>query len=258
MGVMQNSDSEQSASITAESGIRVWYCDPESMDDQSQLSECYSMLSAEEQEKLERFKYRADRQRYLVTHAMLRTVLSRCTEMANEKLVFSENAHGKPALVLDAGAPAIWFNITHTDGLCACVVSPVGDCGIDAESVHRKNRLDAVAEKMFADEELALLRQSSDKVGCFFDLWTLRESYVKALGTGLSGSSRSFYFDIDAIDKRSRAGYGYRCATMHHRRESDAVDGWQFHLYRPTSEHHMAVACRSSRPIDIWVDEFAF
>jgi 4'-phosphopantetheinyl transferase len=157
---------------------------------------------------------------------------------------FTKNEHGKPALILPDCMPAISFNLTHTDGLSACVVALDLACGIDAENINRKNALQAVANRMFADEELSLL-DKEDIQQSFFYYWTLREAYVKALGTGLSGSSKDFYFDV------SQEGMN---AEVHHR-DRQVDSGWRFRLFQPTPEHVLSVACKSDNPVEVRLRE---
>ena len=90
--------------------------------------------------------------------------------------------HGKPAL---REYPDIRFNLSHADGIAACIVSE-HECGIDCERVreYRPN----VARRVFTPEELAVFESApeSERDLLFFRLWTLKEAFVKAVGRGLS------------------------------------------------------------------------
>jgi 4'-phosphopantetheinyl transferase len=119
-------------------------------------------------------------------------------------------------------------------------------CGIDAENINRANRLQAVANRMFADEELKRLGEDDIQKN-FFYYWTLRESYVKALGTGLSGSSKEFYFDI--------VQQGTSAVVQHRDRQRLVDDSWCFRLFEPTPEHVLSVACNSVDPVEVRLRE---
>lgn len=88
--------------------------------------------------------------------------------------------HGKPFL---PEHPDIHFSLTHSGERAAAVFSsrPVG---CDLERV-RPLRW-PLAERCFQPDELALLRQSAQPEVDFCRLWTCRESFLKAVGTGLS------------------------------------------------------------------------
>ena len=226
--------------------IHVWYCDPRLIRQTSKLKAYESVLSDEEVARYQRFHFDKDRHSYLVSHALLRYALSLYADIPASKWKFVKSEHGKPALVLPAAMPAISFNLTHSEGLAACVVAIDMACGIDAENRNRKNSLAAVANRMFADEEIELLNKR-DMQPHFFYYWTLREAYVKALGTGLSSSSKEFYFDIgqdgmSAVLRRSDSG-------------QVVDDSWQFRLYEPTSENVVCVAYKSSAPLKVKLRE---
>ena len=226
--------------------IHVWYCDPRLIQQASKLKAYESVLSDEEVERYQRFHFDKDRHNYLVSHALLRYTLSLYADIPASNWKFEKSEHGKPTLVLPAAMPAISFNLTHTEGLAACVVAVDIACGIDAENKNRKNRLAAVANRMFADEEIKLLNQQGMKRH-FFYYWTLREAYVKALGTGLSGSSKEFYFDVDLDEMKAVLCRGDSRQVVDH--------GWQFRLYEPTSENVVSVAYKSSDPLKVKLRE---
>ncbi len=148
----------------------------------------------------------------------------------------------------DADILDIDFNLTHTDGLCACVVTLNRACGIDAENIHRTNRLNAVAQRMFAEEELLMLDENTDGQYQFFNFWTLREAYVKALGTGLGGSSKEYYFNVDTTDLSASI-------IFRNSRQTES-NNWQFNLFEPTEQHRLAVAFESAEPMPVQITEF--
>lgn len=222
--------------------VHVWYCDPREIQDASKLTAYESVLSAREVQQYRRFHYDKDRHSYLVSHALLRYSLSQYADVNASNWEFSRNEHGKPGLVSPPGMQGIHFNLTHTEGLSACVVTLEKPCGIDAENKNRNNKLAAVASRMFADEECRQLNENEIEQ-TFFYYWTLREAYVKALGAGLSGSSKEYYFDIDMDEMK---------AVVCHRNRQQAVDDhWWFRLYEPTAEHVLSVAFESDSPSEV-------
>lgn len=100
---------------------------------------------------------------------------------------------------------------------------------------------------MFAEEELAQL-DFKHMEPQFYYFWTLREAFVKALGTGLAGSSKEFYFDVNM---KSLA------AVMHHRGISSAENRrWHFRLRQPTPEHVLALGFESNDAVRVVMNEF--
>ena len=82
-----------------------------------------------------------------------------------------------------------YFNISHCDGLVACAVSEK-EVGIDAEVT--RNVADRVMKRCYSDDEIAYVNSARNKDFEFTKLWTLKESYVKLLGTGIDRSFGSF------------------------------------------------------------------
>ena len=86
-------------------------------------------------------------------------------------IVFGEN--GKPYLK----SGEIFFNISDCDGQLVCAISDQ-EIGIDIQKICNKPR---VARKICQPQELAQIKTDED----FTRIWTLKEAFVKANGTGL-------------------------------------------------------------------------
>ena len=227
-----------------ENETHVWFCFPDEITDKVILDEYLSILSNEEREKYQRFHFKKDSHSYLVSHALVRKVLSRYCNVQPESWGFSFNQHGKPEIISSIECPNIKFNLSHADGVSACVVSLDDDCGVDVENIHRKNKLHTVAERMFAAEETKVMLACDDSKmqKKFFDFWTLREAYVKALGTGLGGSSKTFYFTIEAASEDESAE-NIRSANINFVASKNKIDmAWHFFLLAPSSEYVASVA----------------
>lgn len=113
-----------------------------------------------------------------------------CGEGRMPELV--EGAHGKPYL---KEYPQIHFNISHCMGLA---VLAIGDCtvGIDAECV-RPYR-EPLLKRVLSDAELRQMKEAgeSEREELFFRFWTLKESYVKAVGCGITVPLQDISFQI--------------------------------------------------------------
>ena len=113
-----------------------------------------------------------------------------CGEGRTPELV--EGAHGKPYL---KEYPLIHFNISHCMGLA---VLAIGDCvvGIDAECV-RPYR-EPLLKRVLSDAELRQMEEAgeSEREELFFRFWTLKESYVKAVGCGITVPLQDISFQI--------------------------------------------------------------
>ena len=165
-----------------ENEVHVWFCRPDEITDAVKLDDYRSILSTDERDKQQRFHSANDQHSYLVSHALVRKVLSMYCDVMPEQWLFTFNQHGKPEIspqiLSELDCPPIKFNLSHTEGLSVCVVSLNDECGVDVENIQRKNKLPSIARRMFAEPELVTMRDISDDEmrKKFFDYWTLREA----------------------------------------------------------------------------------
>jgi phosphopantetheinyl transferase len=128
----------------------------------------------------ERFKSELRRQQYIASRAMLRALLGEHTGAPAASFDLSADERGKP---ICAGGPAI--SISHSGDTVACAVMDAGDVGIDIEFPGRSRNISGIAERYFSPGEAEwLAAQPPDR---FYMLWVLKEAWLKAVGTGISG-----------------------------------------------------------------------
>jgi 4'-phosphopantetheinyl transferase len=101
---------------------------------------------------------------------------------SQDQPVIVKGEHGKPYL---EDFPHINYNISHTDGLVAC---GIGDrqLGIDVEKIRPLRN--TILRKVFSDAEKCHMDEipESERSQYFFRIWTLKESYLKASGLGIT------------------------------------------------------------------------
>ena len=171
-----------------------------------------------------------------MTRALCRSVLSQYANIEPASWLFEFNKWGKPSIALEKELPWLEFNLSNTRGMVACLVHCGAPVGVDVEFLGRRGETVALADRYFSPVETRDLHSllPSRQRQRFFEYWTLKEAYVKARGTGLALTLRKFSFRIgrDAI----RVAFDTEL-------EDDPAD-WQFGLFRPTSEHILAVGVR--------------
>lgn len=106
-----------------------------------------------------------------------------------------KGSHGKPYLRYH---PYLYFNLSHTSGLVACVIAEQ-EVGIDIEVMRPYKK--AVISKVCTPLEQQWIQEATDPNEAFFKLWTLKESVIKAEGVGLSYPLKQLEFQIDAQGK---------------------------------------------------------
>ncbi|MBI5507951.1 MAG: 4'-phosphopantetheinyl transferase superfamily protein [Deltaproteobacteria bacterium] len=200
------------------------------------------LLSPDEADQRQRFATERLANEYLATRALCRLTLSRYADVAPNGWRFKRNRYGRPEIESPPGIPPLRFNLSNTHGLVACLVTLAVDAGIDVEDMERRHAPLGTATELFsADEAAALASLPADQQRTrFFEYWTLKESYIKARGLGLSLPLQQFTLHLgDAQPIRISFAPGI----------NDSPSEWQFGLYRPSARHVMAVAIkRGARP----------
>lgn len=147
-----------------------------------------SLVTEEKRGKINKFKRAADAQRTLFGDVLSRYAICRNFNLRNHELVICENEHGKPFVKNRTDA---YFNISHTGRYVAC---GVGDApvGVDVEEIKPVDL--KIAERFFNMNEYNYLLAQSEALRTerFFELWTMKESYIKLQGAGLSIPLNSF------------------------------------------------------------------
>ena len=158
-------------------------------------------LGDHERRRFRRLQLARRRRHYLLGKVFTRQVLSRYRATEPQAWQFAENAHGKPFIVdteVDAQAPALHFNLTHSRERFVLAVSRVPATGVDVEFCARKRRVSRLAQRYFTAAESAWLLglPASEQQQAFYQLWTLKEAYMKARGKGQALPLHGFAFDL--------------------------------------------------------------
>jgi 4'-phosphopantetheinyl transferase len=182
----------------------LWYVRPDTVRDPALLRAYDALQTDDERARGARFVFERHRHQHLVTRALVRTTLSRYAPVAPDAWRFVENAQGRPEIDSPAAARGLRFSLSHSDNLIACLVARDVDVGVDVEDTTRPVEHLAIGGRFFSPAEAAALaalpaRQQGAR---FFQYWTLKESYIKARGLGLSLPLAAFSFRIDGDDIR--------------------------------------------------------
>src|SRR5882724_47227 len=163
--------------------IHLWLAYYDVIADEQLHSAYRELLDAREREQESRFYFAKDRRRYLVTRALVRTVLSRYAPVDPRGWIFANNAYGRPEIANVAADDAtISFNISHTHSLIVLGITSGRALGVDVENIEARNVSIDLADRYFAAAEAAALQvvPQSQQHYRFFEYWTFKESYIKA------------------------------------------------------------------------------
>jgi len=238
---MRASAADRSYPDTIESGlivltpaeIHVWLAFYDEISEDSLLAAYRELLSAAEKEQETRFYFARDRRRYLVTRALVRTVLSRYASIQPSEWMFSTNAYGCPAAV-NAQAKDLSFNISHTHSLIVLGVTRSRALGVDVENFRAREVSIDLMDRYFAPQEVEVLTAAPphEQQYRFFEYWTFKEAYIKARGMGLSLPLDKFSFQY--ADDRAVA-----IAILPEL--ADDAARWLFWQFQPKPEYLVAI-----------------
>lgn len=221
--------------------IDIWLC-YESDVDEDLLRAYAPLLTEAERAKAARFYFAADRNRHVISRALLRTVLPTCLGIPHQALSFRTDRFGRPSLENpEALASGFDFNLSHTAGLIALAATCHTVVGVDVENASRQQPAMELASRFFSPDEVASLRTFAghELNQEFYRHWTLKESYLKAYGVGLSLPLDRFGFRLTA----QRAEF-YLAPAAEHR-----ADEWHFAQWRASADHLLAVCTRQGYEI---------
>jgi 4'-phosphopantetheinyl transferase len=146
----------------------------------------YATLTNDERNRSARFRFERDRQRFIVSHGVLRDLLGRYVGTEPAQIRFVSNAFGKPALSPEFGS-RLNFNLSHSAGLAIIAIAIDAEIGVDVERIRTGPGYAEIARHFFSAAEAAHLNGVSGDLHAqaFFNCWTKKEAYVKARGEGL-------------------------------------------------------------------------
>jgi len=172
-------------------------------------------LADDEMARANRFRFDVDRRRFVGRRGVLRAVLAQYVGTAPGTIRFRASPNGKPEIANGPGRPSLRFNLSHSHGRILVAVAHAREVGVDLERVIPDRAEPGIARRFFASREAAALDELSgpDRVEGFFNCWTRKEAFVKALGQGLS-------FPLDAFEVSLEPG---RPAVLRHVRGSEAA-----------------------------------
>jgi 4'-phosphopantetheinyl transferase len=151
----------------------------------SELQRFRSLLTPWERGKSQRFIKTSDRNSYILVHGLLRSLLSNPLGLPPDCIKFRYNQYGKP-YVTGTGTN-IFFNMSHSSDISVIGVDPVSEIGVDVEKINENVDYKPIINHFFTCNEISYIQEQKGKsVRRFYELWTRKEAFLKALGIGIT------------------------------------------------------------------------
>jgi 4'-phosphopantetheinyl transferase len=146
------------------------------------------LLSRDEYQRAERFHRPTDRRRFIAGRGILRRIISVYLALAPDEVRFVYNEYGKPFISDDQNLGALSFNLSHSNCMALYAVARGRRVGVDIEYMREDFATLEVAERFFSKDEVEALKAApvDRRTEAFFNCWSRKEAYIKAIGMGVS------------------------------------------------------------------------
>lgn len=201
------------------------------------------IMNTAERERAQKFV--RGRESYIASRWLLRSVLAHYLGVSPAAVEFLRTDKGKPYLANSD----LHFSLSHSGDWAVLAVSKAELVGVDVEAIKTTRDLMGIAESYYHPHEFSHM-QSLDSVvqaDYFYRLWTLKEAFFKALGTGISAGLEKVHFVLDAesISAAPEASL-------------NASPEWQFHQWELSATDYCALAYTSAEPVAVkWFNAFS-
>lgn len=193
------------------------------------------VLSRDERLRAERFYFERDRRRFIVTRGMLRIILGQYLAARPDQIQFRYGPHGKPYLAETFGNNWLQFNLAHSHELAMYAFTCGREVGIDLEYICPMPDAERIAAPFFSPREISIWQKlpQHQRLRAFFNAWTRKEAYLKAIGEGLAQS-------LDQVEVSIEPGKPAQLLSIKGCREEAAR--WSLKSLSPAHDYVAALA----------------
>jgi 4'-phosphopantetheinyl transferase len=207
--------------ILSEKEVHVWRADL-AINEYFQ-SAFLELLSPDEKNRAGKFRFPEDRRNFIAARAILRLLLGKYLARGAAEISFHYSKFGKPGIADDN---SFQFNISHSQNMALFAFTKKFDIGVDIEFVNPDIEVKDIAANFFSANEimnLLALPEEQQALG-FFNCWTRKEAFIKAVGEGLS-------FPLDKFEVSLEPGKPAKLLATDWDRE--AVSKWSLYSISP-------------------------
>jgi 4'-phosphopantetheinyl transferase len=160
-----------------------------------------TLLSSDEIARANRYYHERDRRRFIVARGRLRQLLGEYVGREPEHITFHYSERGKPSI-----PSCLQFNVSHSGETACFGFGRETRVGVDVERVREITETLALTKRFFCAKEHELVSRHPEKERVFFQLWTAKEAYLKAIGTGIAGGLHRVEVSLDPLALGNVAG----------------------------------------------------
>ena len=165
--------------------VHIWITSLDRSD--NDVKNMFLLLSEDECLRAKGYRFDRDRRRFILRHGVLRMILAGYLDIDPKQVSFCLNSYGKPFVERRSGHATLFFNLSKSNEVAVYAFSFNRRVGIDVEFVRPIPDADNIVGRFFSASEFMefCTLPSEKRQKAFFDMWTCKEAFVKALGHGL-------------------------------------------------------------------------
>ena len=194
------------------------------------LEELLDFLGPELQTKVITFKRPQRKLIALFSSLLVRWIFDQKGLLNKSPFTYAYGKHGKPFI---EDLPEVKFNVSHSGQWVVCAVS-TDEIGIDIEKEESID-MNAISHILSEEEKTKIQATNPDlRTSLFYGIWTVKESYLKALGGGLYEEIDLKNLSVQFKDDQPILKLG-----------TEKIVNWNFYRFVIESNYSMTVCCRS-------------
>ncbi len=161
--------------------VELWTADLNQIPEQD-----FEILAPLEQKRAQEFKFDKHRNRFIKRRVLLRKILGHYLNQSPRSIGLGYTKLGKPFLAMST--KRLYFNSSHSGDQVLYGVSLDGHLGVDIEFLDPEIESELISSHFFSPAEISLIKESQGDLRkeAFFRLWTIKESFIKLIGKGLT------------------------------------------------------------------------
>jgi 4'-phosphopantetheinyl transferase len=208
-----------------------------------EIEQLTTLLSTDEIARANKFRFVQHRSKFIAARGILRQLLGNYLKASPRSLTFAYSDRGKPQLATDI---SLQFNLSHSQEYALFGFTLNHLIGVDIEYQRAMPDALKIAQRFFSAREYRMLEAVTieQQSKLFFQLWTAKEAYLKATGTGLAASLTSVEIALD----RSESLY---LSTL----KKDKIINWSLYSCTPATNYIAAIAINArvaAQNVDYW------
>jgi 4'-phosphopantetheinyl transferase len=215
----------------------------------AKINQLATFLSPDEVTRANKFHFLEHKKRFFTARGILRQLLGNYLNINPNKIEFEYGNRGKPQLAVSINNSSLQFNVSHSQEYALYGFTHHHLIGVDIEYLCGMRNVTELAKRFFTHKEFQLIANLTDEEQqqkAFFQLWTVKEAYLKANGVGLSGSLTDIEVTLNLVNHPELLAI---------QENTNAVIDWSMYHCIPAAKYIAAIIVNAQIPkqqINFW------